>query len=248
MIKTVNVMIYIQVDLLREMRYTWQQVADVLMISRTTLWRRLTELRVPLASYSDISEHELDGVMQLLVRDFPRNGVVMMWGQLRSMNIFVSRQKVHDSLMRVSPLYVQQRRSSTISRRVYNVPAPNCLWHIDGLHCLIRWKIVIHGGIDGFSRRIIYLHASSNNRADTVLNLFQGAVMECGWPSRVRSDRGGENVDVARAMITVRGAGRKSHITGSMYTINELKDCGGILFVVWDICIMHSSMRWKTVD
>lgn len=215
MIKTVNVMIYIQVDLLREMRYTWQQVADVLMISRTTLWRRLTELRVPLASYSDISEHELDGVMQLLVQDFPRNGVVMMWGQLRSMNIFVSRQKVHDSLMRVSPLYVQQRRSSTISRRVYNVPAPNCLWHIDGLHCLIRWKIVIHGGIDGFSRRIIYLHASSNNRADTVLNLFQGAVMECGWPSRVRSDRGGENVDVARAMITVRGAGRKSHITGS---------------------------------
>jgi len=194
MIKTVNVMIYIQVDLLREMRYTRQQVADVLMISRTTLWRRLTELRVPLASYSDISEHELDGVMQLLVRDFPRNGVVMMWGQLRSMNIFVSRQKVHDSLMRVSPLYVQQRRSSTISRRVYNVPAPNCLWHIDGLHCLIRWKIVIHGSIDGFSRRIIYLHASSNNRADIVLNLFQGAVMECGWPSRVRSDRGGENV------------------------------------------------------
>jgi len=181
-------MIYIQVDLLREMRYTWQQVADVLMISRTTLWRRLTELRVPLASYSDISEHELDGVMQLLVRDFPRNGVVMMWGQLRSMNIFVSRQKVHDSLMRVSPLYVQQRRSSTISRRVYNVPAPNCLWHIDGLHCLIRWKIIIHGGIDGFSRRIIYLRASSNNRADTVLNLFQGTVMECGWPSRVRSD------------------------------------------------------------
>jgi len=33
--------------------------------------------------------------------------------------------------------------------------------------------------------------------------------------SKVRSDGGGENVDVARAMITVRGAGRRSHITGS---------------------------------
>lgn len=197
------------------MHYTWQQVADVLLMSRTTLWRRLTELRIPLSSYSDISDHELDCVMQLLVRDFPRNGTVMMWGQLRSMNISVTRQKVYDSLMRVSPQSVQHRRSSTISRRVYSVPAPNCLWHIDGLHCLIRWKIVIHGGIDGFSRRIVYLHASSNNRADTVLKLFHGAVMECGWPSRVRSDKGGENVEVARAMISVRGTGRKSHITGS---------------------------------
>ena len=28
--------------MLREMHYTWQQVADVLMVSRSTLWRRLT--------------------------------------------------------------------------------------------------------------------------------------------------------------------------------------------------------------
>ena len=104
--------------------------------------------------------------------------------------------------MRVSPQSVQHRHSSTISRRVYSFPTPNCLWHIDGLHCLIRWKIAVHGGIDGFSRRIVYLHASSNNRADTVLKLFHGAVMECGWPSRVRSDKG-ENVEVARAMISV---------------------------------------------
>ena len=74
---------------------------------------------------------------------------------------------------------------------------------------------MIHGGIDGYSRRIVYLHASSNNRADTVYSLFHVAVAECGWPSRVRSDKGGENVDVARAMLSVRGTGRKSHITGS---------------------------------
>lgn len=197
------------------MHYTWEQVADVLMISRSTLWRRLTELGCPISSYTSINDTELDGVVELLVGDFPNYGIVMMWGQLKSLNIFVSRDRVRESLMRVSPQFMQHRRSHTISRRVYSVPSSNFLWHIDGLHCLIRWKIVIHGGIDGFSRRIVYLHASCNNRAQTVYSLFHDAVMECGWPSRVRSDKGGENVDVARSMVTVRGTGRKSHITGS---------------------------------
>ena len=153
--------------------------------------------------------------MQLLVTDFPNNGIEMMWDQLRSRKINVTRQKVHDSLMRVSPNFIRHRRSHTIARRVYSVPSSNYLWHIDGLHCLIRWKIVVHGGIDGFSRRIVYLHAASNNRAETVFRLFHGAVLECGWPFRVK---GGENVDVARAMLLhamVRGTGKKSHITGS---------------------------------
>ena len=76
-------------------------------------------------------------------------------------------------------------------------------------------EIVIHGGIDGYSRRILYLRASDNNRAATVLALFHEAVMECGWPSRVRSDKGGENIDVAQAMLSMRGTDRQSYITGS---------------------------------
>lgn len=196
------------------MRYTWSAIADVLMISRTTLWRRLSDMNIPLSSYTQISNSDLDAVMSLLITTFPQNGIVMMWGHLKSINIFVTRQKVAESLMRVAPELVHYRRSNSISRRVYSVPAPNYLWHIDGLHCFIRWKIVIHGGIDGYSRRIVYLHASDNNRATTVFVLFHEAVMECGWPSRVRSDKGGENVDVAQAML-MRGTERQSHITGS---------------------------------
>ena len=55
-----------------------------------------------------------------------------------------------------------------IYRRVYSVPGPNYLWHIDGNHKLIKYRIVIHGGgIDG-SSRLTYLKCTSNNWAETV--------------------------------------------------------------------------------
>ena len=48
----------------------------------------------------------------------------------------------------------------------------------------------------------------------TYFALFLSATARYGIPSRVRSDRGGENVDVARYMIEVRGLDRGSHIAG----------------------------------
>lgn len=75
---------------------------------------------------------------------------------------------------------------------------------------------MIHGGIDGFSRMIVYLACSTNNKASTVYQLFQSAVEKFGLPSRVRSDKGGENTDVAWYMLChpLRGPDRGSHITG----------------------------------
>lgn len=73
---------------------------------------------------------------------------------------------------------------------------------------------MIHGGIDGFSRLIVFLGASSN-RPSTVFGLFLDAVERYNIPSRVRSDYGMENIDVGRFMITNRGMNRGSLLTGS---------------------------------
>lgn len=88
------------------------------------------------------------------------------------------------------------------------------LVHVDGNHKLIRWRIVCHGAIDGFSRMIVYMKCSNNNWSSTVYELFLGAVDRFGLPSRVRSDYGGENVLVARHMIRHRGERRGSMLTG----------------------------------
>ena len=60
----------------------------------------------------------------------------------------------------------------------------------------------------------MFLKCSTNNKAVTVLQLFQNAVQDFGLPSRVKDDQGTENIEVARYMFShpSRGPGRGSFI------------------------------------
>lgn len=133
----------------------------------------------------------------------------MMRGHLWSLKIHVQRERLRRSIKRVTG--TEQQNSHHIYRRTYSVPGPNYLWHIDGHHKLIKWKLVTHGGIDGFSRLITFLRCSNNNTSETC---FMKATHQFGTPSRVRSDHGTENVGVWRFMEEVRGSGRNSYIAG----------------------------------
>lgn len=154
--------------------------------------------------------------MDSIVQEHPNAGYRMIQAYLCTQGVRVQEARVRSSLRRVDPSGILRRwcHHHCIHWRVYSVPHPNAVWHIDGNMSLIRWGLTVHGGIDGYSRLITYLQCSTNNRSSTVLELFSIAIGTYGCPSRVRSDYGGENVDVARFMMAVCGLNRGSHITG----------------------------------
>eukprot|EP00731_Ephydatia_muelleri_P020481 Em0013g208a len=159
------------------MKLSWQECADTLLVSHSTLWHHLKELKVML-TFSDITDADLDAVVEAIQHSSPRSGAVMVMG------------------------------------------------------CTEELWVVIHGGIDGYSRQVVYLGASNNNKSKTVLQLFPEAY---GWPSPVRLDCGGANIEVARCMTSTRGLGQHS---GSSAHNQRMFRC---------VCHLYypCSMKWK---
>lgn len=58
------------------------------------------------------------------------------------------------------------------------------------------------------------IRVHNNNRASSVLVLFQDSISLHGVPSRVRGDHGTENLGVAQWMEEYRGLERGSYIWG----------------------------------
>ncbi|XP_078016898.1 uncharacterized protein LOC117250648 isoform X2 [Epinephelus lanceolatus] len=190
-----------QIDFLMKQGNTVKRIAKILGCSSSFLYKRTKLLGIPVRRrFSVIDDEELERHM--------------MRGLLRADGLLLPRRRVREMLAHINPAAAARRWSSTVARRVYHIPYPNSLWHIDGNMRLIRWGSAVHGAIDGHSRLITYLNCNTNNRATTVLCQFLKATCHYGLPSRVRSDYGGENLQVALFLNLVQGIERRSFITG----------------------------------
>lgn len=205
-----------QLEFLVREDFTLRRMAGCMGTSVSTIRRRLGEFALQVReTFSNINDANLDNLIRGVRSRFPRVGYRQMRAILRSeYGLRVQRERVRLSLRRVDPAGASIRWSEVHVRRKYNVYGANALWHIDTHHSLIRWRFVIAGGIDGYSRVVTYLHCCTNNKASTVVQLFYKATREYGFPSRVRSDRGGENCLVATLMCVVQGRNRGSLIAG----------------------------------
>lgn len=149
--------------------------------------------------FSEITDEDLDNIVEEMTREFPSCGEGMLRHILADQGIKVQRMRLRDS---------------RLHRRTYNVQGANHLWRVDTNHKLVRWHMVVIGGIDGLSRLPVMLSCSDNNKAETILNCFLSTVDEFGLPSRIRTDKGMENVDIADYMISKCRVNRGSAIVG----------------------------------
>lgn len=204
-----------QLEMLLKARFSIRCIAELLHVSSRTMERRMQEYSLSVRTfYTEIADSQLDDIARDTKRANPSCGSKMLVGYLSARGIFLPRRRVRESLSRVDPLAVAARRCKVIKRRVYNVNRPLGLWHFDGNHKLVRWRFVVHGCVDGFSRISVFLSCSTSNKAATVYSLFIKAVEDWGLPSRTRCDQGSENVDVVKYMLSTRGTGRGSALVG----------------------------------
>lgn len=202
---------------LREMGQSWSAIADMFSVSRWTVYRRAHEYDIShLNMHTQISDEDLLEIISIYVNQQSRLvGFSMIYGHLCLFGIRVQHARLRELIRRLDPEFSRLRWAAVVHRRSYNVRSPNSLWHIDGHHSLVKYGFVIHGAIDGYSRMITFLKCSTNNRSDTVLELFVEAIDLFGILSRIRTDRGGENVLIWDAMENLMGRNRGSALRGT---------------------------------
>lgn len=140
-----------------------------------------------------------DNIARELVEDESSKGYRAMHQTLTRKGISVDRDTVRLVLKEMDPKGVEIRSKHKLKRRKYFAAGPNDIWHLDGNDKIKPYGFSIHGCIDGFSRKMIWLRvAPSNKNPAMIANYFLDAVTNVkGTARRIRADRGVENSTIA---------------------------------------------------
>lgn len=128
-----------QLEYLVDHGFTVPQMAPMLGVSTRTVERRLSSYNINIRrQYTILTDSELEGVIWEILQQYPTCGNQQLQGYLVSRGFRVQQSRLRDMHRRIDPEGSIMRRLSVLHRRVYSVPAPRSLYHIDGNHKLVR--------------------------------------------------------------------------------------------------------------
>ena len=179
--------------------YTYVEILEFLKvghkakISLSTLKRALKKLncfRRPLPG----KKANFDEVKEVMREELYSTGSILgygkLWSHLNTSGVLVRRKDVRLALLKLDPQNVDKRRRRRLRRRKYHSLGPNFVWHIDGHDKLKPYGISIHGCIDGYSRRIIWLEVAASNKVpELIAKHYLDALKQMeGKPKTVTAD------------------------------------------------------------
>jgi len=178
-------------------------------ISLSTIKRRLHNLelvRRPLLSKRLTLNETQIAVREEFEGSGSNVGYRRVWTALKNKGLIVRREDVRMSLSLLDPEGVEQRKRHKLRRRKYRNAGPNKVWHIDGYDKLKPFGFSVHGCIDGFSRRLIWLDVSSSNKRPELIAKCYLDAIKClkGIPDHIVADDGTEHALIEPIHLNLR--------------------------------------------
>lgn len=182
-------------------------------------------------------ESPIEDIAQIILRELEgsgRNiGYRLMWHRLNNIyGLRVTQETTRRMIRIIDPDGVSRRTAHRLQRRLYMCPGPNHTIHIDGYDKLKPYGIAIHGAVDGFSRKILWLQACySNNNPRLVVKYYLDFIRRLqGVPKVVRADRGTENTLIHRLQVALRwhhgdGRAKENSFQYGRSTANQRIEC-----------------------
>lgn len=124
---------------LRSLNFSWTHIAELIGVSRVTLFRRRRELGIfESDTMMSMNDDELRSFVGRLREELPTVGESLVIARIHSAGYHVPRSRIRSAIRITDPINTALRwRGVLTSRQPYSVAGPNSLWHI-GKYMLIR--------------------------------------------------------------------------------------------------------------
>ena len=107
-----------------------------------------------------------------LIQRYNEKNSLLTEQNLKSIEFSRKRNLTEEKPLDIDENTVNLRKRRRLRRRSYANPGPNFRWHIDGYDKLKPHGFPIHGAIDGFSRKIIWLKWVRLTKTLTLLRII----------------------------------------------------------------------------